>query len=132
MESKKKVETNFLRWYVHVTALLHFYDSSILLSCVAFLELCGIDTNLLKVDVEACARIFQHKYADFSNFNRANFSTIISSEAYKDALLMFLQLLNNQSNVVTPVLQMLEEATRAMPWSNISISKVPLKKKNDN
>ena len=47
-------------WKVYRLAIAHFGNNRIAYSCVSFLELLGVDTTFLRIDIEAARRILHH------------------------------------------------------------------------
>ena len=51
-------EIDYVRWYVRICALVHALDLRVTSACVCFLELCGIDSQEIRVDLESVRRIY--------------------------------------------------------------------------
>lgn len=111
-------ELNFLIWYVRCCGIIHLLEQKVISACIGFLDLCGIDSQLVRVDIEAAKRIY------FFQVSNKKSKTKIEKErnqTLKEIVNLFLSLKPN-SNSIQTALSELEEATRSYV-STSSVSK---------
>lgn len=75
-------------------------------SCICFLELCGIDSQELRVDLEAARRIYYHR-------TEKDKKSLLMEEdlARREIIQLFISFSNAQEHIYN-ALQLLEEATK--------------------
>jgi hypothetical protein len=107
-----------LQSYIRDLSFQHLLESSALSACVAFLELCGLDSQALRVDIQAALRIHHSKQlwkqpsaGSITSLNTTPTPTVSSLQA----VVKLFQGFKTNPSALNSALQLLETATKTAP-----------------
>eukprot|EP01114_Cavostelium_apophysatum_P016147 TRINITY_DN4541_c0_g1_i2.p1 TRINITY_DN4541_c0_g1~~TRINITY_DN4541_c0_g1_i2.p1 ORF type:complete len:2374 (-),score=676.40 TRINITY_DN4541_c0_g1_i2:45-7166(-) len=120
-------ETEYLKYYVRIAGLLNLTNAIITTSCVCYLELCGISTQEIRIDIEAAQRMLS--YRTKVDNNKANRSPAVhrdpkhanNEDQLKGIVNMFISF--SSPDQLYSALLLLEESTKNFVSPNPEVSK---------